>query len=380
MKISPILAAVTALVSLSLPACDRTHAEEHESPKEQHKIVVTTPRVQNVTVTQPYVCQIRSQRNIEVCALQDGYLEAIPVKEGQAVKQGDVMFRIVPTLYKARLDAEVAEAKLAQIEFDNTKRLFDDPKQPVVSFQEVALAQAKLDKANAKAKLAAAEVDFTVIRAPFDGIVDRLQKQQGSLIERKDVLTTLSDNSVMWVYFNVPEARYFEYKARQGHVKRQGNAQIELVNSRIELALADASKFKYDAGNVVTVEGKFNNETGNIPFRADFPNPDGLLLHGQTGTVLIHRQLHDAVVIPQRAVYEILDKQYVYVVDEHNVAHQRPITVQYEQDDIFVIKNGLDAKDRIILEGFRMGLDGKKVETEFRNPEDALKNLKQHAE
>ena len=83
----------------------------------------------------------------------------------------------------------------------------------MVSQNEVALFEAKLAKAQAKAKLAEAELNFTKVKAPFDGIVDRLHEQQGSLIKEGDILTTLSDNSVMWVYFNVPEARYLEYMA-----------------------------------------------------------------------------------------------------------------------------------------------------------------------
>ncbi len=93
--------------------------------------------------------------------------------------------------------------------------------------------------------------------------------------------------------------------------------------------------------------GQFNNETGNIPFRADFPNPNRLLRHGQTGTVLIHRTLHNAIVIPQRATFEILEKRYVYVVGEDHVVHQHPIVIQAELDDIFVIKAPL-TEDQIM--------------------------------
>src|SRR5689334_22341311 len=206
MKASSILPIIVALISLSLPACQKSTAQSEAQPEQ--KIVATSPVAQSVILTQQYVCQIHSQRHINVRALQNGYLEAIDIKEGQKVKQGDVLFRILPTLYQARLDAELAEAQLAQLEFNNTKKLYEDK---VVSNQEVALQQAKLDKARAKAKLAAAELNFTIVRAPFDGIVDRLHEQQGSLVKEGEVLTTLSDNSVMWVYFNVPEARYLEY-------------------------------------------------------------------------------------------------------------------------------------------------------------------------
>ena len=130
----------------------------------------------------------------------------------------------------------------------------------------------------------------------------------------------------------------------------------------------------------LTVEGSFNNQTGNISFRADFPNPDGLLRHGQTGDVLIHRTLHNAIVIPLRATFEVLDKLYVYVVGEDHVVHQRQITIQHELEDVFVIKKGLDVDDRIVLEGVRQVQDGRKVEYEFRAPEVALANQKNHAE
>ena len=227
MKVSPILAILLALISLSLPACNRLNGQEEQPEEEHHKIVVTSPQAKDVIITQQYVCQIHSQRHINVCALVNGYLEDVLVKEGQAVKKGDVMFKIRPVLYKAKLDAELAEAKLAELEFKNTKKLFDEQ---VVSQNEVALHQAKLAKAQAKAKLAEAELNFTKVRAPFDGIVDRLEQRQGSLIKEGDVLTTLSDNSVMWVYFNVPEARYLEYMADLDQDKEEQKIELVLAN------------------------------------------------------------------------------------------------------------------------------------------------------
>jgi membrane fusion protein (multidrug efflux system) len=283
------------------------------------------------------------------------------------VKKGDLMFKIVPTLYQAKLDAELAEARLAELELKNTERL---AKEKVVSQNEVALFEAKLAKAKAKAKLAEAELNFTEVKAPFGGIVDRLEQQLGSLIKEGEVLTTLSDNSVMWVYFNVPEARYLDYMA----------AREQEDGRKIELVLANGSKFS-QTGKIGAIEAKFNNETGNIPFRADFPNPTGLLRHGQTGNVLIHRTLHNALVIPQRATFEILDRCYVYVVGEDHVVHQRQIDIQSELDDIYVVKSGLEASDKIVLEGVRQVRDGGKLEEyEFCKPEEVLANQKHHAE
>jgi len=373
MKKSQILVLILAVISLSLPACQK---HEDQSEVGQQKIVVTTAKVKDVILTQQYVCQIHSQQHIKVCALSNGYLEKILVKEGQRVKKGDPMFEILPTLYKARWDAETAEAKLAELELKNTRTLARDN---VVSKNEVQLYEAKLAKATAKAKLSEAEWKFTVIKAPFDGIVDRLHEQNGSLIKEGEVLTTLSDNSLMWVYFNVPEARYLDYKARQGS-STENSQFLKLPDSEIELMLAGGTKFEYGAGDTVTVEGKFNNETGNIAFRADFPNPKGLLRHGQTGTVLIHRKQKDAMVIPQRATFEILNKQYVWGIGKDGVIHQREIGIQNELDDLYVIKSGLEADERFVLEGVRQVHDGEKREYEFIEPEKALANQKQHAE
>ena len=347
--------------------------KEEEAHAEQHKILVTSPMAKDVIITQEYVCQIHSRRHINVCALENGYLKAIPIKEGQAVKEGDLMFEVVPTLYKARWDAEVAERALAKLELNNTERL---AAKRGVSQNEVKLFEAKLAKAQAKADLAKAELDFAKVKAPFDGIINRLKEQQGSLVKEGDILTTLSDNSVMWVYFNVTEKRYLEYMAETGQNK---------VSLDVELMLANHDKFPHlgkidPAHNIGAIEANFNNETGNIAFRADFPNPNGLLRHGQTGTVLINRSLKGAIVIPQRATFENLAKRYVYVVDKEDKVHQREIAVAYELDDIFVIEKGVDVNDKIILEGIRQVRDGEKVEYEFLKPEVVLANQKNKAE
>lgn len=369
MKVLATFTLLIALLGLFAIGCHKPAVHHGE---EKHKIVVTSPVDEEVTVTEQYVCQIHSRRHIDVRALEGGYLEAIPVKEGQAVKQGELLFKIVPTLYQAKLDSELAEAELAQIEFNNTTRLFE---QNVVSDKEVALAKAKLARAVANVTLAQAELNFTEVKAPFDGIIDRLHEQQGSLVEEGDILTTLSDNDVMWVYFNVPEARYLEYKAELDEQEKSGNQE----HLQVELVLANGQTFG-ERGAISAIEADFNNETGNIAFRSDFPNPTRLLRHGQTGTILIHRKVHDAIVIPQRATFETLAKRYVYVLDKDNAVRQREITVEHELDDIYVIKEGLQVDDKIVLEGVRQVEDGEKPEFEYLAPQVVLSNLKNKAE
>lgn len=381
MKIQAIAGLVLALVPLALSGCvsnadsheqskDETHSAAHGESEHAHKIIVTSPLKKDEISTQPYVCQIHSCKHIEVRALEGGYLQEVGVKEGQAVKKGDLMFQIVPTLYQARLDSEVAEANRIEIELRNAQTL---NQKGIVSEQEIAIKKAELAKAQAQVSLAKAELGFASIKAPFDGIVDRQHSQLGSLIEEGDVLTTFSDNSVMWVYFNVPEKRYFEYKADLD--RDQGTSK----KLKIELRLANGQIFP-QPGEIGAIEADFNNTTGNISFRADFPNPSGLLRNGQTGTILIHTIMKDVLVIPQRATFEILDKRYAFVVDEHDVVHQRPITIGSVQDDIFVVTDGLQDGEKLILEGIRQVRDGEKIVYEYRSPADVLGDLKYHAE
>ncbi|MFI4848920.1 MAG: efflux RND transporter periplasmic adaptor subunit [Gimesia chilikensis] len=407
MKSTLTVASFLALISLSLTGCEylpQTHAESHtaapgkahgeeyadghadehggahaESHGEGHgegghhaihKIIVTAPVKKDVISTQQYVCQIHSCQHIEVRALEGGYLEKINIKEGQHVKKGDLLFKILPTLFQARMESELAEANRVQIELDNAQSLMD---KGIVSSQEIALKKAELAKAKAKVQLAQAELGFTNVKAPFDGIVDRQRNQLGSLIEEGDVLTTMSDNSLMWVYFNVPEAQYLEYKAE---LDKDGGKSDHL---QIELKLANGEIFPQQ-GKIGAIEADFNNMTGNIPFRADFSNPEGLLRNGQTGTILIHRTLQNLLVIPQRATFEILAKRYAFVVDKDNVVHQRDIEIEGEQDDIFVLKGGLKEGEKIILEGIRQVKDGDKIKYDFRDPQEVLSNLKYHAE
>lgn len=372
--INGLALAVGLVAAACLPStgCSESEAmsqssEAHEGHEASHTIVVTSPAVRDVVSTQEYVCQIHSCRHIEVCALESCYLDEIPVKEGQAVAEGDLLFSVNPTLYHARRDSAAAEAELAQIEYENQSKLYRDR---VVSDKMVALAKAKVDKAQAELELAKAELKFTEVRAPFAGIIDRFLCQKGSLIEEGEVLTTLSDNSVMWVYFNVPEARYLEYQA---------NRRKNVESPKIELVLANGEKLD-QPGQIGAIEADFNNETGNIAFRADFANPDGYLRHGQTGTIVLSRTDKGALVIPQRATFEVLDKRFAFVVDEDGVVHQREITVLRELEDVFIMKDGLEAGEKIVLEGVRQVRDGEEIEYEFSDPEEVLAHLKFHAE
>lgn len=330
------------------------------------KFLVTSPIKMDTSLTKEYVCQIHSANHIEVRALEKGYLQNIYVDEGQLVRKGQLMFQVMPMLYQAELQKAKAEANFAEIEYLNTKSLADNN---VVSQNELALAKAKFDKANAEVSLAQVHLDFTQIRAPFDGIMDRFHVRLGSLVDEGELLTSLSDNHKMWVYFNVPEAEYLEYETV---IKKDSLVQVKLL-------MANNKVFKYP-GTIETIEADFNNETGNIAFRATFPNPKGLLRHGETGNVLMNVPFKNALLIPQKATFEILDKKYVYVVGEDNVVRSKHITVAAEMPHLYVVEEGLAEGDKILLEGLRLVRENDKIHYEFVTPQVAISSLSLYAE
>ena len=354
-------------MSLCALLCYTSCVKKSEEKEEEIKLTVTSPLRKDTVITREYVCQIRAIQHIEMRALERGYLEQIYVDEGQFVKEGQLMFRIMPLIYKAELEKAQAEANFAEIEYQNTKQLSD---KNVVSPNELAMAKAKLDEAKAKMSMARVHLGFTEIRAPFDGIMDRFHVRQGSLVEEGDLLTILSDNRKMWVYFNVPEAEYLDYKSRV----QQKDSVVG-----VSLLMANQKMFEYP-GRVETIEADFNNETGNIAFRATFPNPKGLLRHGETGNIQMTVPLTHALIIPQKATFEILDKKYVFVVDRNNVVKQREITIAAEMPDLYVLKNGVADNEKILLEGLRKVRDNDKIEYKYENPRYVISHLKVYAE
>ena len=337
-----------------------------EIKENETKFLVTSPMNMDTAMTENYVCQIRSIRHIELRAQERGYLQKIYVDEGDFVKEGQLLFQIMPKLYEAELQKAQSEVNFAEIEYQNTKSLADSN---IVAPNELAMAKAKLSKANAELALAQVHLGFTQIRAPFDGIIDRFHVRPGSLVDEGELLSNLSDNSKMWVYYNVPEAEYLDYKEE---VQQDNDVEVRL-------AMANNKLFEYP-GIVETIEADFNNETGNIAFRATFPNPKGLLRHGETGNIQMAVPLNDALIIPQKATFEVLEKKYVFVINDENVVTTREITVGEEMPHLYAVTKGLDEEDKILLEGLRLVRENEKIETEFRAPASVIASLDLYAE
>lgn len=346
--------------------CLTSCTQKKEEKEEAEKFTVTNPIKIDTSFTKEYVSQIRSVRNIEIRAQEKGFLQNIYVDEGQFVKKGQLLFKIMPNMYQSELLKAQAEQKSVEIELQNSKLLAD---KNIVSKNELSSAQAKLQSAKAEVALAKLHLSFTEIRAPFDGTIDRIPLKLGSLIDEGELLTSLSDNSQMFAYFNVSEPEYISYET---NIK-------DRADNKVNLVLANGDIFK-DKGNVEVIESEFNNETGNIAFRARFPNSNKLLRNGETGQVQMNVPLKNAIVIPQKATYEIQDKKYVFIVGKDNKVSSREITITGEIPDLYVIKSGLTENDKILLEGVQKVKENDKIKFDYESPKEVINHLRLKAE
>ena len=351
---------ITWLIGL----CFLVYSSGCSSPKkekeEEGKFTVTSPLKVDTSFTKEYVAQIQSVRDIEVRAQEKGYLESINVDEGQYVHAGQVLFKIMPKMFEAELLKAQAGVKEAELELLNAKTLAE---KNIVSKSEQSVAEAKLDEAKAEQSLAQLHLSFTEIKAPFDGTIDRIRFKAGSLVDEGTLLTTLSDNRNVYAYFNVSEPEYLDFKT--GKRNEKTNVSLLLANNQLHK----------NKGIVETVESEFDNETGNIAFRAKFPNPDLLLKNGETGKVQMIVPVSNALIIPQKATYEIQDKIYVYVVDQSNVVKSRNITIQNRLPDLYIVSSGLSENDKILLEGVQNVKDDDRIEYKYIEPKDIIQNL-----
>jgi membrane fusion protein, multidrug efflux system len=328
---------------------------------------VSKPFVKDLTLNDEYVCQIRAIQHIEIRSLEKGYLQNILVDEGETVHQGQLLFQIKPNVYEADVQKSEAEVELSKIELENNQALVD---KDIISPTEAAMSAAKLAKVKAELELAKTHLGFTEIRAPFDGLIGRFGDiRLGSLLEENELLTTLSDTHRLWVYFNVPEAQYLNY------MKNRRNG----VSQKVQLELANKEIYP-EPGTIEVIQSDFNSTSGNIAFRASFSNPQGLLRYGQTGTILWPKNVKQAVIVPQKSTYEILDKRFVFVVDKTGVIHEREIKVAREEPNIYIVSSGITPNEMFLLERQNKLDKGDKIHYKLIDPQSAIENLKLYAE
>jgi len=361
MKYSALLC---CLVILAVQGCI-TKASEQKAETVIPELPVVQANAKDTSLTKHYVADIEAIQNVEIRSKLSGFLEKIFVDEGKPVQKGQPLFKINDQqlqieLAKARANVQstLAEATATELELKRVQVLAD---KKIISSTETELANARLKAAQAKvneAKTMQADVElrlsYSLIRSPFNGILDRIPFKLGSLINDGALLTTVSDLSAVYAYFNVSENEYLQYfKAR---LKKEESPQDKLVS----LILADGSLYNQQ-GQIETMEGEFDESTGSIAFRAKFANPDKLLKHGSTGKISIATAVNNAILIPQKAVFDIQDKNYVFVADSTGSVHMKSVVFKTRIDQFYLVESGILPGENIVYEGIQNIKDGMRI-------------------
>ena len=359
---------ILAIQPVILLSCKQ---KENSSTEKNSTFQVMKPLLVDTVYQQEYVAEIQALQNVEIRTRVKGFIEDIHVDEGKAVAAGQLLFTLSSRSYKedllkanAQLKSATAELKAIEVELKNTKTLVD---KNIVSKTELEMVQAKkeaiqakIDEANSAIAMAKLNLSFTEVRAPFNGVINRIPNKRGSLVEEGTLLTTISNNKEVFAYFNLSESDYLNY-ITAGEQEEFKTAQLLLANN---------SLYEH-TGKIEVSESEFDASTGNIAFRARFPNPEAILKHGGNGKIIITKPLTNAMLVPLRSTFEIQDKVFVFTVDEKNKAVQKTIVPKMRIPHYYVVERGISKDDKIVYEGVENVKDGDAINPQLIEPESA---------
>ncbi len=324
-----------------------------------YPVITITPRT--TTLNTDYPATIQGQQNIEIRPKIDGYMERMYVDEGATVRKGQPLFRISAPQYEQEVRTARANIKIAQAEVD-AARMQVNKVRPLVEkdiishfelesaeysleAKQAALAQARATLVNARTNLG-----YTSITSPVNGVVGTIPYKIGSLVSSNTTqpLTTVSNISNIYAYFSINEKQALDFSKVTKGVTVE--ARLKTLPP-VSLILSNGSEFP-QKGRVETASGLINTETGSVSVRATFRNPGNIVRSGSSGIVRIPRTVDSAILVPQKATYEVQGKKFVYVVESTGTVRSSEIKVMENSNgQYFVVQEGLHPNDKIVLEG-----------------------------
>ena len=346
---------------LALAGCK--NGGEYTQPVAEYTTMKVAPV--NKTLSTNYPATIRGRQDVEIYPQVSGTITRLCVGEGQAVKKGQVLFIIDQVPYqaalataKANVEAAKASVATAQLTFDSKKELFA---QNVISTYELqtaenALLTARAGLAQAKAQelSAANNLSYTEVKSPSNGVIGTLPYRVGALVSTaiQQPLTTVSDNSDMYVYFSMTENQLL------GLVRQYGSKDKALQSMPgIELQLSDRSMYN-EKGVIETISGVVDPSTGTVSVRAMFTNKNGLLHSGSAGNVVLPSVYKDGIVIPRTATFEVQDKMFAYKVVDGKAQSVQVVVERVGGGQDYIVTSGLNMGDEIVTEGVGLLQDG----------------------
>jgi membrane fusion protein (multidrug efflux system) len=337
-------------------------------------VQVAKASAQDVPLNGEWVAQTDGFVNAQIQPQVSGYLIRQDYKEGSQVGKGQVLFEIDPRPFQATLDqakGQVAQAQ-AKVSLDEINVKRDTPlaeahaiaqSQLDTETQTLVADKASVTSAEAQVDSAQLNVGFTKVRSLIDGIAGQATVQVGNLVSPTSVLTAVSQLNPLKVYFSISEQEYLALvtKAKQG-----GRADLLNAGDAIPLKLTLSNGQVYpQTGRIIFVDRSVSAQTGSLRIAAQFANPGNVLRPGQFGRISAQTQvMHNAILVPQRAVTELQGINQVYVVGTDNVAHVHNVQLGAQFGTNIIISSGVQSGDTVITEGLDKVKDGAKVSTQ----------------
>jgi membrane fusion protein (multidrug efflux system) len=353
-----------AAATMLLASCGGGGGRPNFGDNEYPVVTVGTSSTQMQTT---YPATIKGVQDVQICPKVQGFITKINVKEGQTVGAGQVLFVLDNVTYQAQVRQSQASVNTAQascntakLSYENAQKLFENKVIGDFELQSAANSyeSAKAALSLAQAGLASAKemLSFCYVKSPAAGIVGTLPYKKGALVNTASVLTTVSNNSSMEVYFSLTEKDALMMAQADG-----GQSAAMGAMPSVQLQLADGTIYGHE-GKVTKMSGVIDAATGSVQVIALFPNPERVLKSGGSGSIIIPKSNSSAIVIPQSCVSEIQNKKFVYTLGEGNKVKYTEIQVDPQTDgNNYIVTDGLKVGDKYVTNGITKLTDGMEI-------------------
>lgn len=357
LRLNSIPVASLAMGLLVFSSCGKKGADQAQQQAAPELAVITVGE-EDAALESGYPVSLQGQNDVEIRPQISGFLTSVNVEPGQRVSKGQVLFKIDQVSLQAAVDAAQAAVQVAQANVNtattnanNNKILLDKNIISAPAYQTsvdaLNSAKAQLNQANANLVSARKNLSYSVVTAPVSGVVGEIDFKEGTLVSPQTLLTVLSNNGDMEAYFSLNEK---EILTLTDNGRRSIKAAIDSM-PEVYLQLANGERYSYP-GKVVSISGVLDKATGSAQAKALFPNPNGMLTSGNTGTLLIPDLQRNVIQVPQAATFEIQDMKFVYVLGDSSKVHSTPIEISPNNDGKnYIVTGGLKPGDVVVTEG-----------------------------
>lgn len=339
---------------LALFSCGEKEAQQQAPRVMPYPVVEVSKR--DMTTFNDFPASIEGKVNSEVRPKISGYIKEVFVQEGEAVKQGQLLFKLETQALSQDAQAAKANVNAAQVEVNKLKPLVE---KNIISSVQLETANARLLQAQSAFNSIGANIDYANVKSPVNGVVGSINFRQGALVSAQDPmpLTSVSSINEVYAYFSMNEKAFISFMA-----EAKGETAEEKLNQFPEVKLRLANGELYEKqGTIETITGDVNTQTGTITFRAKFDNASGILRNGSSGTILIPQTFTDVMVIPSASTFERQGVTFVYQVINDSLA-DKPISILKTANRVYIVDGGIEVGETILAQGLNKVSPGSKIQ------------------